>query len=89
MLRKKTSAIKCNKNYNQKFEFMGWGVVGSRGGCNTRGFVFANILGSTFRDQFLEELFLIDYIFAQIQSTDQAPQDKNKIKALKSCHQRK
>ena len=29
MLRKKTSAIKYNKNYNQKFEFMGW----KGGGC--------------------------------------------------------
>ena len=28
MLRKKTSAIKYNKNYNNKFEFMGSG-----GGC--------------------------------------------------------
>ena len=34
MLRKKTSAIKYNKNYNPKIELMGWGggVVGSEGG---------------------------------------------------------
>ena len=32
MLRKKTSAIRYNKNYNHNFEFMGWGVVGSGGG---------------------------------------------------------
>ena len=36
MLRKKTSAIKYNKNYNPKFEFMGWGgVVGSGGGVRS------------------------------------------------------
>ena len=33
MLRKKTSAIKYNKNYNPKIEYMGWGVAGRGGGC--------------------------------------------------------
>ena len=37
MLRKKTSAIKYNKNYVPKVEFMrGEGVVGSGEGCYTR-----------------------------------------------------
>ena len=42
MLRKKTSAIRYNKNYNHNFKFMGGGVVGSGGGCLTLHQIFGS-----------------------------------------------
>ena len=48
MLRKKTSAIRYNKNYNHNFEFMGLGVVGSGGGCDSTRWVAQAFQGLTY-----------------------------------------